>query len=306
LAQYAIVHTRSWAANSPNARVRLKSRSDRAVEEAALLREEMRIKDGRWTSIPPQRRPYYSPAARLEILQLRAARNWSLQQTSDAFLVTPATVASWMGRLDEAEPDALVQLREPVNKFPEFVRLAVQRLKTLCPTLGKKKLAQVLARAGLHLGATTVGRTRAAKPDPCSPSPSRERVGVRARRVVTAKRPNHVWHVDLTLKDLLAKFAQIPYRLEEMRRVVQLIVGWYNEHRPHTTLKGATPNERYFKRFPANRKPRIEPRPKWPRGSPCARPHALVAGRPGTQFDMQVEHIDGHKQLPIIRLRRAA
>jgi hypothetical protein len=81
-----------------------------------------------------------------------------LEQTSSTFLVTAATIAAWMKRLDEAGPDALVQLREPVNKFPDFVRYAVQRLKILCPSMGKVKLAQVLSRAGLHLGVTTVGR----------------------------------------------------------------------------------------------------------------------------------------------------
>jgi hypothetical protein len=38
-----------------------------------------------------------------------------------------------------------------VNKFPNFVRHIVQRLKVLCPSLGKVKIAQMLARAGLHL-----------------------------------------------------------------------------------------------------------------------------------------------------------
>jgi hypothetical protein len=45
LAQYATVYTRSWAADSPNARVRLKAAKDYAEQDAALLREEMRIKD---------------------------------------------------------------------------------------------------------------------------------------------------------------------------------------------------------------------------------------------------------------------
>lgn len=109
-----------------------------------------------------------------------------------------------------------------------------------------------------------------------------------------------------TLKELLPKVAPIPYRRAEMRELIRSLVGWYNEHRPHTTLKGATPDEVYFKRFPANRKPRIEPRPNWPRGSPCARPHALVAGKPGARFNLEIEHVDGQPQLPIIRLRRAA
>ena len=67
-------------------------------------------------------------------------------------------IASWLKRVDEQGSNALVQLREPVNKFPDFVRYLVQQLKALCPMLGKVKIAQILARAGLHLGATTVGR----------------------------------------------------------------------------------------------------------------------------------------------------
>src|SRR5438105_13984751 len=53
---------------------------------------------------------------------------------------------------------------EPVNKFPAFVRYLVQRLQTMCARVGKVKIAQVLARAGLHLGATTVGRMRRQTP----------------------------------------------------------------------------------------------------------------------------------------------
>ncbi|MDP6717575.1 MAG: hypothetical protein QGF59_02925 [Pirellulaceae bacterium] len=63
-----------------------------------------------------------------------------------------------MKRVDEQGPDALLQIRDPVNKFPDFVRYAVQRLKTLCSSMGKVKIAQTLSRAGLRLGATTVGR----------------------------------------------------------------------------------------------------------------------------------------------------
>src|SRR5262249_22526005 len=164
LAQYAAVYTRSWAAESRNARVRLRATVDQLQQEVALLQAEIRIKDARIHCLPAHRRPYYPPAERLEILELRAARGWSLQQTADAFLVTAATIRSWMQRLEETGPRALVQLRTPVNKFPDFVRYAVQQLRGLCPTLGKKKLADVLARAGLHLGVTTVARFRRDQP----------------------------------------------------------------------------------------------------------------------------------------------
>ena len=74
--------------------------------------------------IAPHRRPRYAPTERLAILELRAARGWSLQQTANAFLLTPATVTSWSQRIDEGGPKALLLLRKPVNRFPDFVRYA--------------------------------------------------------------------------------------------------------------------------------------------------------------------------------------
>jgi transposase InsO family protein len=419
LAQYAAVYTRSWAAESRNARVRLKADNDQLEQEVALLRAEIRLKDARMACLPALRRPHYPPAERLEILELRAARGWSLEQTADVFLVTAATIRSWMNRLEETGPKALVQLRTPVNKFPEFVRYAVQQLQTLCPTLGKKKLADILARAGLHLAVSTVARFRRDKPQPTRPL---QEATTCAARIVTANRPNHVWHVDLTtiptqagfwcswlpcalpqcwpfcwwvaaildhysrrvmdcaafrqapsavalrcffgralraaeatprylvsdkgsqfwpttgyrlwcrrkgirprfgavgkcgsiavlerwiktLKYDLLRGLPIPLRHQTLQHQLRLQIGWYNEHRPHMTLKGQTPNEVYLRRSPAHRRPRLEPRLHWPRGSPCARPQVLVAGQPGNRFTLDVQFHGGQRALPIVTLRRAA
>ncbi len=159
LAHYTIVYARAWAADSINARERLAAENDRLHEECALLREEIRLKDTRIAQIVPQRRPHYCPHERMAILELRTARGWSLKQTADVFLVTPATIASWVKRIDDQGADALVQLGEPVNKFPDFVRYIVQRLKALNPSMGKVKIAETLCRAGLHLGVTTVRKS---------------------------------------------------------------------------------------------------------------------------------------------------
>ena len=45
-------------------------------------------------------------------------------------------------------------------RFPRATRLAhlVRQLEMLCPTLGKVRIARMLARAGLYLSASTVGR----------------------------------------------------------------------------------------------------------------------------------------------------
>ena len=420
LAQYAAVSTRSWAADSTNARVRLRAERDRLRQEVALLREEMRIKDARMAAIRPHHRPYYRAVERLAILELRAARGWSLQQTAEALLVAPATVASWMRRLDDEGTDVLVQLRTPVNRFPDFVRYSVKRLQTLCPTLGKKKLAEILARAGLHLATTTIGRIRKEKPVPRPPAMIEKKTKAPSR-VVTAQRPNQVWHVDITViptqmgfwcpwlpfamtqawpfcwwlavvldhysrralgfalfrsaptsrdlrtflgrtihvagraprhlisdkgrqffpskryrrwcqrYDIRPRFGAIGQHgsiavierfirtLKEAARYevispchsiirvqVNRWIDWYNEHRPHSGLGVRTPNEAYFGRFPAHRRPRIEPRPNWPRGSPCAKPRVLVAGNPGARFHVELRRVQGQVHLPIVRLRRAA
>ena len=62
----------------------------------------------------------------------------------------------------------------------------------------------------------------------------------------------------LTVKGLLRCLPRVPIQSAAFRREVQLTIDWYNEHRPHTTLHGRTPNEVYLKRFPANRTPRFE------------------------------------------------
>jgi putative transposase len=434
LAQYALTYSRSWAADSSNQRVRLKAECDRLEQEVALRGEEIRIKDVRMAQIDPQRRPHYHPTERMAILELRAARGWSLEQAAKVFVVTAETISSWVQRIDEAGAGALVQTFQPVNKFPELVRYLVQRLKVLCPTLGKQKIAQVLCRAGLHLGTTTVGRILKEDPHPkpaekpaVSPQPAADVTRVEkapaesVRRVVTAKRINHVWHVDLTLvptgwgfwaswlpfslpqcwpfgywvavvidhfsrramgfalfkkdpasrdvrsflgramhqarakpkylicdkgkqfwckgfKDwcerkgirprfgavgqhgsiaVVERFIQtvkrectrrllVSLHSPTFRRELSWFTVWYNQHRPHTTLGGRTPDEVYFQQRPANRSPRFEPRALWPRSALCALPQVLVKGQPGVRIGLEVRYQHSRQHLPVATIQRAA
>ena len=395
-----------------NHQLRRRAEGDRLQQEIQLLREEIRIKDARMEQLEAHRRPHYPPTERLATLELRAARGWSLAQTARVFLVTPLTIASWMGRLDEEGPDALVRLPKPVNRFPDFVSYLVRRLKILCPTLGKVKTAQILARAGLHLGPTTIRRMQR---NTGWPEPQKEPTP----RIVTARKPNHLWHADLTtvptalgfwtswipfalpqiwpfcwwvgiavdhysrrvigfavyralpssaavrrflertfrragerpahlISDqgtqfiakgfrrwcrrqgvrhrfgALGKYGSlaviercirtakvectrrlivVPYRLATFERELALYISWYNGHRPHTWLGGATPDEVYHHRRPARRSPRFEPRARWPRRSRCAAPQTLIRGRPGVGLEICVHHHAGRRHLPIITLQ---
>jgi len=82
LAHYAITCARGWAANSINARVRLAAKSDRLLQEVELLHEQIRIRDARMARLDPHRRPHYTATERMAILELKAARGWSLAQTA--------------------------------------------------------------------------------------------------------------------------------------------------------------------------------------------------------------------------------
>jgi hypothetical protein len=213
LSNFALTTALGWATQSLNPRLRLRAEIERLRQEIQLLREEIRIKDARMQHIEAQKRPHYPPAERLAILELRAVRSWSLAQTARAFLVTPLTISSWTARLDEDGPDALVRLPEPVNKFPEFVGYVVRRLKVLCPAMGRVRIARVLARAGLHLGPTTV-RRMLRLPRPPKPLPTPQAVP----RIITARRPNRLWHVDLTTVPTALGFwvSWVPFALPQV------------------------------------------------------------------------------------------
>jgi len=203
LAHLGLTHIRGWCVESPITRVKLKGENARLRAEVGQLREEIRIKDARMARIPAANRPYYPPAERFAILQLKAARAWNLTQTARTFLVAAATIASWQKRLDEDGADALVRIPVPVNRFPDLVSYLVAQLRALLPAMGKVRVADLLARAGLVLGATTVKRLaeRAAhRPKPRGFDPA-GRKGEKAPtgRTVTANYPHHVWNLDFTV-----------------------------------------------------------------------------------------------------------
>jgi transposase-like protein len=216
LVRAAVFFVRGWAENSPLPRARLQGENERLKSELLLAQQELQLKDARMSRLPPARRPHYAPVERLEILMLAAARGWSIAETARRFLVTSATIADWKNRCDENGADALVQVREPVNKFPDFVTALVQQCQVLVLVAGRRKIAEHFARAGLHLSASTIKRRLEARPVAPAPIPTptvtpQSDGGVaptqQAARTVVACHPHHVWGADLTLMPLGGGFA---------------------------------------------------------------------------------------------------
>jgi len=136
LAFKSITLTLSQLSENEHLPIRIAAELKRLKMENAQLKEMMAIKDARMNRLEPKHRPYYSPTERMRILELKSVTGMSNTQAAKVFLVGETTIASWQKRTDEKGHKALLQLNQPVNKFPDFVRYIVQRFKALCPILG--------------------------------------------------------------------------------------------------------------------------------------------------------------------------
>ena len=109
-----------------------------------------------------------------------------------------------------------------------------------------------------------------------------------------------------TMKDECTRRILVPFRLARMRSEVLSFAGWYNGCRPHTSLGGRTPDERYRRIPAACRRPRLEPRVGWPADSSCAAPQAKVRGKPGQRLELVVSFHEGRQHLPVVALKKVA
>jgi hypothetical protein len=104
----------------------------------------------------------------------------------------------------------------------------------------------------------------------------------------------------------IVRLTTIPEEQSHCEQEAQLIVDWYNEHRPHMTLEGETPNEVYVSREAANEQPRFELRERWPRDSPCAKPQVEIEGELGDLILLDIDCLESRRHVPVINVRRAA
>jgi putative transposase len=207
LANAAISVVRGWCQDSLTVRRKLASKAERLEAEIAQLHVELDLLRSRLSRVPAKNRPHYTPVERLRILELKAVRGWNSSQLAKRLLLSPSTVTDWLDRLRARGQDEFIRVPVPVNKFPDYVGLLVQEMKTLLPQLGNQKVQQVLARSGLHLAASTVANLAKRKHPVSPPQPPISTASPGAagepsnkpQRTVTAREPNHVWHIDLTV-----------------------------------------------------------------------------------------------------------
>ena len=184
----------------------------RAEEQALLLRtarEAAEILGARWDKVPERQRPHYVPEHRFRILRIRSFLGLSQRETAAMFRVSVKTIARWEmeamspGRED---PRPLVAPNPPVRRFADVVRALVKTME-LAGFGGNDLIARTLARAGWKLSSRTVGRIRRER----WPTPPPPEAASGVPRAVRAKRPNHVWMVDLT--DVKGLFGIVTFKV---------------------------------------------------------------------------------------------
>jgi transposase InsO family protein len=110
-----------------------------------------------------------------------------------------------------------------------------------------------------------------------------------------------------TIKQEGLRWILMPLSLARMQSEVDAFVLWFDEHRPHRSLSGATPNEVYEGRPLARDGPRFEPRRRYPLGrTPSSGAPKAVRGRRGARLRLGVRYVEGRKHLPVVELRWAA
>lgn len=164
-----------------------------ALEAAEILR-------ARFAKIPERNRPYYTPAQRFRILEIRTLLAWNAPDTARAFLVCPNTILNWE---QAADPDthsvgSTVKPTPPVRRAADVVRSLVGLMDRL-GFGGPDLISRILARAGWRVSARSVGRYRRrnplAPPKPASDAAQPKR----PYRPVIARFVHHVWMLDVSL-----------------------------------------------------------------------------------------------------------
>ena len=107
-----------------------------------------------------------------------------------------------------------------------------------------------------------------------------------------------------TFKEGCSRRILVPVSRKAMEDKTRLFFEWYNEYRPHTSLKGRTPNEVFFHRRAKNTLPRIETRPSVSHSTPCASPRIMIADKAGVKVKAKFEILGGRSHLPVLHIER--
>ncbi|MBI3271732.1 MAG: DDE-type integrase/transposase/recombinase [Planctomycetes bacterium] len=180
--------------------------------EVFRLRSECELLRGRILRMESTTRPRYARWERLRILWHRARHGLSMRETARLFVIRVSTLQAWLRSLASVPPSGAAPAKGPRGLAAVVGHLA-RLLRWENPAWGSRRIAQVMARLGIKVSRSSVQRQVRRKPQPPTPSAPRKKSGKslprRKARAVRAKRPHHVWLIDITVVKLLFGLVQL-------------------------------------------------------------------------------------------------
>jgi putative transposase len=204
---YQLPRARLASAGSPI--LRLLVQRDQEATEGDMLRRELEIFRIQRESIAPHRRPDYSRAQRLAILQLRQLRGWSIKKTAERFVVHRNTIRAWVKAIEGRGRSSLLAGVLVWNRIDDAVRWAVHELRRLCsePEFGTRSIARQVVRASIQISRSTVQRVlrepKPVRPGQHSRPAMATPLGKKPYHLLRPERINRVWHLDLLSLQIL-------------------------------------------------------------------------------------------------------
>ena len=137
----------------------LQGRLEEAELKAQLAWEALQIGLARLAKLPERHRPYYTPAQRFRIVEIKRLLGWTREETAATFLVCQNTISNWEAAVD---PDtrtvgSTLMPVPPVVRFSDAVRSLTQPMRRL--GFGSDDIiARTLVRAGWKISRRSIGR----------------------------------------------------------------------------------------------------------------------------------------------------
>ena len=125
----------------------------------------------------------------------------NIKKTARRFVVHENTLRAWIKAVEGKGRPSLLSGAVVWNRMDDAVRYAAHELRSLFPQkeFGTRTIARHLVRAGIQLSRSTVQRVLRQPKPPRKPKPAMEQpVGVQPHDLLKPKKPNHVWHSDIT------------------------------------------------------------------------------------------------------------
>jgi len=202
--------------------VRLMGQRDAIYHDASLLERELAILRGQRQRKPAHQRPHYSPSERAQILEVTKLQRWSAKEAGARFVVHPNTIRNWQDAVDDKLRADRLLGGPPWNRLHDGIRRLVHEIREAFPEpeFGTRTIARHIVRAGIKVSRTSIRRVLQEEPPKPVKHYQESRVTTAPDHIRHPKRPNQVWHIDMTEIRVLWKKIEIAAIIDGFSRKI--------------------------------------------------------------------------------------